>query len=297
MRTLIINSTNVVPNGLNNQFLYQFPTGSVKFDHDQIAVAAISLFFSWYNISSGTTNSKYNNNAYDYLWWDGSVHQVLMPDGHYEISTINAYLQDVMVTNGHYLVNAKGEYVYYLEWVVNVSRYAVQLNCYLIPSSLPSGYTNPAGMTFPPSPQTAQVQILGFVPSRAPVLNESNFGQVVGFFPGLYPPSIKTQNFSHISDFTPEVDNVSSITMKCSLLNNRYSLPSTLLYTFSTSGTNFGSNFNFAAPQFAFVDIEDGSYTNFTIEFVDQNLRPIYFNDTQLSILLVVGRKEAYLTK
>eukprot|EP00952_Eustigmatos_sp_NYUAD-ZCMA_P003085 13407-Eustigmatos_ZCMA.PRE.1 len=64
-----------------------------------------------------------------------------------------------MVSNGHYLTDSNGDYVYYIEFQENSVYYAVQLNCYYVPTALPSGYSNPASMTFPATNKTPQVVI------------------------------------------------------------------------------------------------------------------------------------------
>ena len=163
MLPLILNSNNVVDNGNNDTMIYKFPAGAVTFNRNVIAISSISLYFSWFNITSATTNSEYNNNSYEYVWYGStgaSTYTVTMPDGYYEISDINAYLQSVLVSNGHYLTDSSGNYVYYLQLEVNQTEYAVQFNSYPIPSSLPSGYSNPASMSFPSADTTPQITIL-----------------------------------------------------------------------------------------------------------------------------------------
>jgi len=290
MRTLILNGNNVVSNSLNDTYTYQFPNGAVNFKNDQVAVAAISIYFSWYNITSLNTSSQYNNNIYQYIWTDGSgttTHTITMPDGYYEIDTLNAYLQSQMVNNGHYLVDAGGDYVYYLEIIANQTYYGVQLNSFALPTALPAGFTNPAGIVFPATASTPQ-----FV-----ILSTNNFGDVIGFNAGTYPSVVQATNYSIVSQKTPQITPVSSLIMTCTLLNNKYALPNTLLYSFNVQGTQFGALYTLTAPQFAFVDIQDGQYTDFTVQFFDQNLNRIAINDNNIVIMLVIGRKEQYVLK
>lgn len=290
MRTIIINGNNVVPNSLNDTYKYSFPNGAVTFFNDQIAVASISIYFSWFNITSASTASGYNNNTYTYTWYDAagaSTHTVVMPDGYYEIKDLNAYLQYVMVQNGHYLVDPSGDFVYYLEWITNQTYYATQLNSYPIPTALPALWTNPAGLTFPLVATTPQVTILP----------TNNFGKVVGFNAGTYPPAVQATNYSKLSDFAPQITPVNSLIMTCNLLNNTYANPNTLLYSFNPAGTQFGALIDIQVPQFAFVDILDGQYTDFTIQFYDQDLNRITIQDPNVVILLAIGKKEQYVLK
>lgn len=68
----------------------------------------------------------------------------------------------------------------------NTTYYAVQLQCYNVPTSLPTEYTNPSGMTLRLLRQHRnllyQVQI--------------TFGTIIGFSAGTYPsvPQTTTQN-------------------------------------------------------------------------------------------------------
>ena len=286
MGTLILNSTNVVPNGLNDTYRYDFPNGAVNFDVEQISLATMSFPFSWFNITSSSVGMGWNNNVYQYIWTDGLTYTVTMPSGGYEITTMNAYLQEVMVKNGHYLVDntisTAPKFVYYLELVVNRTFYAIQFNAYLVPTSLPVNYTNPGGMVFPATTKTPQI----VVPSN------NNFGKVIGFNPGTYPTVPDTVKYSKLSDITPKVQPVESILISCNLLNNKYSLPSTLLYAFTTGSTPFGTNFTLNVPQFAFVDIQNGQYTNIQIQFLTQKQQRLHLQDDSVSLLFVIEKKQ-----
>ena len=288
MRTIIINQNNVVPNNLNDTYTYRFPNGSVEFQNDQVAVASISMYFSWYNVTSATSASQYNNNTYTYTWYNNggfSLHTVTMPDGYYEIADLNTFLQYTMVQNGHYLVDDTGKFIYYLELAVNPTYYGVQLNSYPIPTSLPMGWTNPAGLTFPPVDTTPQMTISG----------NNNFGKLIGFRAGVYPSLVQNTNYSVLSTLTPQITPVNSLILSCTLLNNNYSIPNTLLYSFNPAGTQFGGLITIQVPQFAFVDIVDGSFTDFTIQFFDQNLNRIFIQDSNIVVLLVIAKKERYI--
>lgn len=290
MRTIIINGNNVVPNSLNDTYTYRFPNGAVNFSNDQIAVASISMYFSWFNITSATTGSQYNNNIFQYTWYDNAgatTYTVTLPDGYYEINDLNSYLQYTLVQNGHYLVDSNNDFVYYIEFVVNPTYYGTQINAYPIPTALPGGWSNPAGMTFPLVASTPQITIL----------STNNFGTVVGFNPGTYPPAPQTVNYSALSQNAPQISPVNSLLMTCNVLDNPFANPKTLLYSFNPAGTPFGALINIQVPQFAFVDIYDGQYTDLTIQFFDQNLNRIYINDPNIVVLLAIGKKEQYILK
>lgn len=290
MRTIIISGTDLIPNDYyGNKFRYDFPVGSVSFKDDQIAVSSVQMYYSWFSITSSTTGSRYNNNIFQYYWYDNTGQigpfTITIPDGYYSVATLNAYLQSRMVANNHYLVDSFGDYVYYLELVENPSAYAVQFNSFPIPTALPALWTNPGGMTFPAVASTPQLV----------VLSTNNFKDIIGFNAGTYPTITQATNYSKISDYTPQVSPVSSVVMTCSLVQNRYAIPNTLIYSFTPAGTSFGDIINVQPSELSFNDISDTTVNSIEITFLDQNLRDIKLNDTQLVILLVIKNKYEYV--
>lgn len=279
MRSIIINASNVVQNTYNDTYTYQFPVGSITFKDDQVAISQISIPYSWFNISS----TLYNNNQFQYIWYNSlgsQTYTITIPDGFFDVSDINSYLQTQMVKNGHYLINSSGQYVYYLEIITNSNFYAIQLNSFPIPTSLPSGWTNPSGLTFPATASTPQF-----------VLPTSGINALFGINAGTYPPAPQTTTYSTISSFAPQITPVQSIIVSCTLLNNKYAIPNTLLYSFTPSNVSFGSIIVNEPSQFSFVDIYDGEYTSFTISFTDQNLNRFKINDPNLVIMLTIRNK------
>ncbi len=166
----------------------------------------------------------------------------MLPNGFYTNSDLNSYLQQYCITNGLYLINASGQYVYYCEFLTNSNYYAIQFNAYSIPTALPAGWTQPANwIGYPAVAYTPQL----IVPS-------TNFRNVIGFNTGTYPSVQQTTTYSKLSDFVPQVSPVQSIILSCSLLSNQYSNPRTALYSFSPAGTAFGSLIQSNPIQFTF---------------------------------------------
>ena len=148
MIVLLLTSSNVVSGTNNSVYRLYFSGNSVKFyKGDQIALQNIIIPYSWFNINS----SLYNNNTFSYTWFNGNTYTVTLPNSYLSVSDINSALQYAFISNGHYLVNSSGQNVYYGELIYNTSQYAVQWNSYPIPSTLPSGWTNPASLTLPSS--------------------------------------------------------------------------------------------------------------------------------------------------
>ena len=115
MNTIILNSNNVVSGKNNSTLTYNFPS-SVLFDNHKIAVHSISIYYSWCNISSAL-----GNNTFSYKWVNGgteTIKTIIIPNGLYEITDINNFLQFNFIQNGHYLINTLGQNVYYAEFLV-----------------------------------------------------------------------------------------------------------------------------------------------------------------------------------
>ena len=271
MKTIILNNSNV--NGSNNRYQYNFPQGGVKFNKSKVALTNISIYYSWFNIMASL-----NNNTYSYRWIDGTSVTVTMPDGFYTVSDLNEYLQSVMITNKHYLVDISANNIYYLEWQENAVRYSIQLNAYATPSSLTAGWSYPSGTTW----------LLGS--SYCPQLTisaTSSFTNNVGFSGGSYPSTTTvTTNRSFISSFTPQITPITSVLMVCSLINNDIG-NGQVLFSFSPN-TTFGSQINITPPFLVWNNIMDGSYSNMQIILVDQSYNKLNIQDTNLIISLAV---------
>jgi hypothetical protein len=142
-----------------------------------------------------TINSSLNNNTFNYVWIDGTVNPVIIPNGiQYDISTLNNVLAGAMVNNNHYLIQ-------------------ISTGSRVIPLSF--GYGDIKGLiliqslainkTFYPDNQYSKPQPLGqvvswFVPSNTicPQIQilENAFQNVVGFPSGSYPSSPITSTIS-----------------------------------------------------------------------------------------------------
>lgn len=280
MRPIVLNSTNVVSGSNNSKYRFRFAS-TTSFQNDQIALSNINIYFSWFNITT-----QYNNNFFQYIWTDGGggyTYDVLIPDGAYEISTLNAYFQFIMVQNGHYLVDDQKNFVYYAEIVLNPTFYAVEIKTYPLPTALPTGWTNPAGVMFPTVASTPQV-----------IVPATNIRTLLGFDAGTYPSAVQSTAYNVLSQNTPQVATVQSVILLCSLLNNTLTNPNTFLYSIAPSNTQFGQLISVAVPELIFTDIVSGSYDSFEITLVDQNYVPLVVKDNNLIIQLVVRKRDAF---
>ena len=278
MATIVLNQNNIT-NSLNNTLVYSFPN-SVSFKNASIAVQNVSMYYSWYNISS-----TLGNNTFSYTWESASnvqtTYTVTIPDGIYEISQINEYLQFVFISNGHYLVNASSENVYYAEFLLSPTAYGVNIITYPFPTSLPSGFSNPASVPFPA--QTFNPVIT--VPSK--------FNKIVGYTAGfatLRNLGVNT-TLTSTSSTSPQVQPNPTLIMTCSLINSKYGNPSTTIYSITPNGA-LGEIIEAPIYNAVYNKITDGTYNQFTIQFVGTDFSPISIIDPNMTILLSIRQNE-----
>ena len=265
MKQIILNSTNIVANGSNNTFRYAFPNGGVTFKDTKVALTSLSMYYSWDNVTN-------LNNKLSYQWIDGTLVVADLPPGYYTIEQMNAYLQSVMIAQNHYLKNAQGDNVFYLEVQANSVFYSIQVNAFPLPTSLPTGWTKPGPWALPATPTTPQL-ILGSLSS------------LWGIPAQTYPPTPQATPFSVQSSTTPNMTPIQSLVMTCSLVNQTFSIPCTLFYSFSPD-VQFGSLIRVQPPSPVLLEVQNGQFNDVTITFLDQNLNPVAIKDSNTVILL-----------
>jgi hypothetical protein len=288
-----MNGTNIVQDGNNNKLVYRFPN-SVVLKDKYIAVSSISMYYSWFNITT-----VYTNNTFTYTW-NGTVNRtytITIPDGLWDISAINNYIQYICLQNGTYWT-VSGTYYYPFELVVNANRYAIQLNTYQIPTSTPTGGTTPpAGW-----PTTVFNSVVTF---------PSNFNVIVGYSAGFasannvgggitFQTPSKSTNYasvnsvntiSYLSDLPPQVQPYSSVLFSLSNINNPYTQPSSIIYSLN-SNVAVGELISEKPPNFMWNKLIDGTYNELRLSFFTPNIQPAYINDPNMTILLTIRDKD-----
>ena len=221
-----------------------------------------------------------------------TVYTVVIPDGLYEVDQLNALLQFNMITQGQYLIDANGDFVYYAEILVNSSRYAIQINTFLVPTALPATYTMPVGFAgFPTIAQNPVItlpsyinQVFGYVSGFTTNANVGN-----AYVPPVsnYVSKLSNGTLSYISTLAPNVQPNSSVLLSISNVNNPYAQPSSIIYALSPSGAP-GSLITDKPPNYCWNKLVDGSYNELRMTFLGTNLQPLRLNDSQVTILLSI---------
>ena len=237
------------------------------------------MYYAWRNIDS----TLYGNNILTYTWEDvanvQTTYTINIPNGLYEIADINSYCQFVMIANGHYLVNASGQNVYYFNLVVNPDLYAIQLNTYQFPIALPVGFTNPAGVVFPT--QTFKPQ----------VATPSNFNLVIGFAASFISArdlgTAYPNTDSYVSTVSPQVQPAPTLILNSSNVSNIYANPSTGIYAV-TPNVAIGEIIIEKPPEFSWNKLINGTYAEMRIQFTTPDGLLVPILDPQMTIILAI---------
>lgn len=289
VRTLVLNSENIVPNTNNSVLRYNFPN-SVYLKDEYIAVQQISLYNSVFNISSAL-----NNNTFSYTWIDGTVNSVVMTATgiHLSLSQLNSYFQSVMIANKHYYTSA-GQNVYLMEILVNQSAYAYQINCFATSVAIAAANTwaIPSGAAWV-NPNNSIVPMIN-IPS-------SNIQDLLGFDVGSYPPTViagvipnQTQTpvvsspYSKLSQSAPQIEPQTTYIGLCSLVSNELVIPNDTIISITPVNVIFGGLYNIQFSGLAYNKVDNGSYTQFTFSFVDDLGQQIRFQDPNMLIILIM---------
>jgi len=304
MRTIVLNQTNIVPNTNNSTLVYKFPS-SVSFNNSKIAIASINIYYSWVNISS-----TLQNNSLSFNWVNQAntnnytTYTIFIPSGLYEVTDINAYLQFIFInapnlntsqinpvpTAPFYLKDSIGDNVYFLEFVVNPTKYSIQLNTYNVPSTLPTNFSNPGNTLLPAAtfnPIVAMVSefssTIGYSSTFASAQNQNN---------ATANPSTETaykigSTFSYLSTTVPSIQPNSNLLVSLSNIDNAYANPSSIIYCLTPS-VSIGELIVEKPPQLIFSKLLSGITNELRLQFLGTDLNNVAIQDPQMTILLVI---------
>jgi hypothetical protein len=275
MRTIIINSSNFVPNS-NNKYVYNLPISWKTEYGDQVGVSGVSLYNSTFNI----TNTR-GNNTITFIFL-GTSYTFTFPNGYYAASDMNYFLQQQCILNNLYLTSNSGSTnIYFIEITQNSIQYAISLNFYPIPTSAQSttlGYSKPSGATWSYPSVSACPQAVITAP----------FGLLIGQLPNTYPPTTsQTTAIQYLSTITPTISPVDSYIITCSLINSPYSNPNNSLFSIPLNAS-LGKLISSSPSQIVFNDVAPNIYNSITVQFYDQLFNTLYLNDYELVLTLVI---------
>jgi len=304
MRTIVLNQNNIVQDGNNNTLIYKFPN-SVTFSNSEIAVSQITMYYSWFNITNRLATNRLTFNWINTAGTNNyTTYTITIPDGLYEVVDINNFLQFVFINAPFlstsiitptppapfYLVNDSGENVYYAEWIVNPTAYAIQLNTFSVPTTLPVGWTNPGGTLLPAETFNPVIttparfnEIVGFATTFVSSQNQNN----TGVNPGTNVAYKLGSTYSYLSTITPQVQPNANLLVSISNIDNIYANPSSIIYSLAPS-VAIGELIVEKPPEFNFNTLLKGTYNELRVQFLGTDLQPVAIKDPNMTILLVI---------
>jgi len=301
--TIILNQSNVVPDGRNSSLVYKFPN-SVSFPHHEIAIQSVTMYYSWENVNA----SPLANNNFTVNWVIGAgpatPYTFTIPNGLYEVSDINKFLQFSFIQNGLYLISPTGQNVYFAEFIVNANRYAIQMNTFPVPlqssfavqvdgSYLGTvapwvGYKTPLAST---PGATAAWPGFPSVTFNPQLVLPDNFNKLFGYtVPDPFITSLNTgvgTNLSYLSNVAPQIQPNPSAFLSISNIANKYAIPSSIIYNISPS-VAFGAQIIEQPPQFSWNKLLSGTYNELRVQILGANFQPLTILDPNMTIVLVI---------
>lgn len=176
------------------------------------------------------------------------------------VSDFNNLLKFYSEENNFYLVNAAGEKEYFVSAVFNPTYTKAELIFTNVPTSLPSGYSNPAGMTFPATPSWAQL-----------VLTDTYILRLLGFDSGTYPPAMTPTgglDFNELGSTVPLEQPNDTFIVLLNVCENTVSEFSNYLASVDNIDTPLGFNIRYQPPQELYVPCSN-TRDNIVITVVD----------------------------
>jgi len=316
MRTIVLNSSNLVDDGQNNKLVYNFPS-SVLFKDTYVAISSVAMYYSWFNI-----RQAYSNNKISYTWNTAvtTTYELTIPDGLYEVSALNQFLQFEMIRNGHYVLDSTGNNVYFIEVTVNPARYAVQLNTYMVDTAeihtgagagslkykAPPGWDATTSATEFNPVVTIPIQLGTLLGFRGGLKTYGNGGNpadtayiagttladgVTAFTPTTNISKIQSLGtLSVVSNASPDIQPNSSVLITCSSVDNPYASPSSVIYTL-TPNVGAGEIITEKPPAFMWNKLIGGTYNQIRIGLLGNDLSPLQLRDPAMTFVLAFAEE------
>jgi len=298
-----------------NRYRYSFPNGStLRLDNNsEIALTSCSLYNSTFNIKASWGNNKFiilsNNLVLGSIpvgYRNGNTYtdpltarvlpqkfiEIVIPDGYYDITSLDEFMQNTFLNIGFYLQATNGlSNLFFVEFLTNPQRYSTQINLFLIPTSLPTGFVMPSNSCFTLSSGTAKTPFFYF-PNYSFDSVYGGLNDIFGFSSGVCLPDFPITNVNNnitesenLSTKCPRVSPISTYIIGCNLVNNNLTIPGDLLTQLNLSGSLFGGIIKYSdTPNF--ITCQNVSTQYIEIYLMDEYLRPLELIDPQLSLII-----------
>jgi len=313
-RQFIINTSHHI-NG--NVYRLHLPKGIVLTNKHDVCLSSCSFFNSSFNIRSGWGNNKLiimsenfnldNIQTSILITGKGTVYtdqvnnttfnrnyiEITIPDGYYDIPSIENFLQNAYQLIGFYLESTDEQSnMYFTEVLTNPQLYKAQINIATIPSVLPTNFQMPSNSCFTLGVSNASPYIY-FPASRS-----NQYGGIHDIFgfnsqclPSAPNNSDRTINPTVGSETKsvkcPKVSPITCYVIGCSIVKNDLFNPSDTLAQLSLGLSKFGGIIPFNDYPI-FITCENQSTQNITITLYDEYLNALEFEDKQMSMVITI---------
>lgn len=263
----------------------------------ECALGSSFIYYSWYSISA-----KLNNNSFQLIIPNAGTTTTVtytIPDGAYNISTLNEWLEKQLVSGGYYLRYAgdatnvtngavRQANIYPCKFQVNPATYSIQFIALGLPRTADlvaptfNGYVT-GGFTLPTSANLS---------TQLVVASTNNFGAIIGYAAGTFGSGTVTTGSTGTVESTliPQVNPISSVEMRLSCLSNKIAQNSQLLHIFNNQGKRLGEQIDCSPIELSYIPCQ-GQHRNLTLNFFTNEGAPLDLLDNNLTIKLLFRPK------
>jgi len=290
-----------------NEIIYEFPQDVKLPGQWECALVSFHFFVSFPNLSPQYKNvnevitfsfPQYTA-ADEYTMHD---YNVSFQESYLSIDRINFYLQDFCIKNGLYLIDRRSDegekFMYFVQAVLNESKYCVDFLTYFIPSEIDLVSDN---VVLPDNAQSFINPSMSSDCERispAVTINNENFGKILGFRQGVIAPSMSATQFAfgdiaytQSGPLAPSLNAVNSISLRCSICRNQYSIPDDYLSLVPVAA-RYGALNGYQAPVLCYNSCTTSSFRSISITFYTDDGAPLIFKDKDMSLTLHIRERK-----
>jgi len=283
---VMLNSTNKVD---ANNYKVSLASNMNLTDYE-VAVENLFIYNSWCTISAALNNNKFNLIFPYGISVNQYIINITLPDGQYNISDLNKYLQLIMIGHNVYLIDNNGNNVFYAEFYIQPGSYQVAFRTTQVPTSLPTNWKYGVNNT------TWGFSIINVLPGNAgchfqlQTLSNNSFNDIIGFANTYFPSSYYLPSNYYtvsVSSKVPNVNPISSIQMRLNCVYNEFATDSRLVHCFTNNNALFGEMIDASPNSPTFIPCSNNSFKEIIASFYDQNGNNLNILDSNLLIKLL----------
>jgi hypothetical protein len=280
--SIILTENNLSPDGVFNATRNMAPYNrltmnlrGLNIQGRKIGLKKLNIYYSWPNVRGATSMTIGWRVGASYSSFTWTLPQLT---NYSSVDVLNQSLQTFCIANGLYLINSSGDNVYYISLQANPTTYKVDLSLFRVPTSLPSGFTQPSNFVGYPGAS---------VTPRFTIAANSELIGLTGIDAGTYDGAASNVVFSSV--YVPQLSPVSTVFITCNIAKNDVPINgSTVIQAFTTRGTEYGAMIEIAPSEVTFYEIDSNS-NNLEIQLFDQAFNQLYVQDPQITVHLEVA--------